>query len=170
VPLQQITLACGGLSSFTCPLRVSLLQFVSLCGEAQPASSFLLIVGAFPSATLNDWSSDLAGASYSGQATTFAWANEICADDYQERGIVLASMNMWNNVINAWWPLLFYRATDAPQFKTGMITMICVCIATLAVTYAVWYLEKREIRKTVDHGRDALAVTDEKEDKVGYQN
>jgi len=79
-------------------------------------------------------------------------------------------MNMWNNVINAWWPLLFYRATDAPQFKTGMITMICVCIATLAVTYAVWYLEKREIRKTVDHGRDALAVTDEKEDKVGYQN
>jgi len=51
---------------------------------------------------------DIAGASYVGQATTFAfvsiflfvnpfisphsWANEICADDDQERGIVLASM------------------------------------------------------------------------------
>ena len=35
---------------------------------------------------------DLAGASYAGQATTFAWANQICADDDQERGIVLASM------------------------------------------------------------------------------
>jgi ACS family pantothenate transporter-like MFS transporter len=34
----------------------------------------------------------LAGASYAGQATTFAWANEICFDDNQERGIVLASM------------------------------------------------------------------------------
>ncbi|GLB33663.1 putative MFS general substrate transporter [Lyophyllum shimeji] len=67
----------------------------------------------------------IAGASFAGQATTFAWANQICADDDQERGIVLASMNMWNNVINAWWPLLFYRATDAPRFKKGMIAMIC---------------------------------------------
>ena len=34
----------------------------------------------------------VAGASYAGQATTFAWANQICADDDQERAIVLASM------------------------------------------------------------------------------
>ena len=34
----------------------------------------------------------LSGASYAGQATTFAWANQICADDDLERGIVLASM------------------------------------------------------------------------------
>ncbi|KAI0306958.1 major facilitator superfamily domain-containing protein [Multifurca ochricompacta] len=86
----------------------------------------------------------LAGASFSGQATTFAWANQICADDHQERAIVLASMNMWNNVVNAWWPLLFYPATDAPRFHKGMITMIFTCAATLVVTYLVWYLERRE--------------------------
>ena len=34
----------------------------------------------------------VAGASYAGQATTFAWANQICADDDQELAIVLASM------------------------------------------------------------------------------
>ncbi|KAG6911707.1 hypothetical protein DXG01_007957 [Tephrocybe rancida] len=89
----------------------------------------------------------IASASYAGQATTFAWANRICADDDQERAIVLASMNMWNNAINAWWPLLFYKATDAPRFTKGMIAMICVSVATLGVTWLVWYLEKREKAK-----------------------
>ncbi|KAK7695529.1 hypothetical protein QCA50_000165 [Cerrena zonata] len=88
----------------------------------------------------------LAGASYAGQATTFAWANQICADDDQERGIVLASMNMWNNVINAWWPLVFYPATDAPRFTKGMWAMIGMSIATLLITWLVWYLERREKR------------------------
>ncbi|PCH41303.1 MFS general substrate transporter [Wolfiporia cocos MD-104 SS10] len=88
----------------------------------------------------------IAGASYSGQATTFAWANQICADDAQERAIVLASMNMWNNVINAWWPLIFYRATDAPRFARGMWAMIGTAIATLLVTFFVWYMERREKR------------------------
>ncbi|KAL0949665.1 hypothetical protein HGRIS_009703 [Hohenbuehelia grisea] len=89
----------------------------------------------------------LAGASYAGQATTFAWANQICADDDQERGIVLASMNMWNNVINAWWPLVFYPATDAPRFRKGMFAMIGTAIATLAVTALTWALERREKRQ-----------------------
>jgi MFS transporter, ACS family, pantothenate transporter len=51
---------------------------------------------------------------------------------------------MWNNAVNAWWPLLFYSATDAPRFKKGMIAMICVCAATLGVTWLVWYLERRD--------------------------
>ncbi|THG95512.1 hypothetical protein EW026_g6158 [Hermanssonia centrifuga] len=74
----------------------------------------------------------------------FAWANQICADDDQERGIVLASMNMWNNVINAWWPLVFYPATDAPRFTKGMWAMIGTAIATLGVTALVYVLERRE--------------------------
>lgn len=54
--------------------------------------------------------------------------------------------SMWNNVINAWWPLVFYPATDAPKFTKGMWAMIGVSIATLAVTWVVWYLERREKR------------------------
>ncbi|KAF8915895.1 MFS general substrate transporter [Mucidula mucida] len=92
----------------------------------------------------------IAGASFAGQATTFAWANQICADDDQERGIVLASMNLWNNVINAWWSLVFYPATDAPKFHKGMIAMICASVATLGATWLVWYLEKRENRMKDD--------------------
>jgi MFS transporter, ACS family, pantothenate transporter len=53
---------------------------------------------------------------------------------------------MFNNVVNAWWPLLFYSASDAPRFKKGMITLICVSVATLGITAVVWYLERREKR------------------------
>ncbi|KAF5369748.1 hypothetical protein D9758_001190 [Tetrapyrgos nigripes] len=53
---------------------------------------------------------------------------------------------MWNNVINAWWPLVLYPATDAPRFHKGMIAMICVSVATLGCTWLVWYLERREHR------------------------
>ena len=96
----------------------------------------------------------VAGASYAGQATTFAWANQICADDHAARGVVLASMNMWNNVVNAWWPLVFYPATDAPAFTKGLWAMIGTALATLAVTWLVWYLERREKRLK---SRDAQA-------------
>jgi ACS family pantothenate transporter-like MFS transporter len=53
---------------------------------------------------------------------------------------------MWNNVVNAWWPLVFYSATDAPKFHKGMIAMLCTCVATLGVTWLVWFLERREWR------------------------
>lgn len=58
--------------------------------------------------------------------------------------IVLHLNSMWNNVINAWWPLLFYAASDAPRFRKGMIAMICTCVATLGATALVWALERRE--------------------------
>ncbi|KAF9469023.1 major facilitator superfamily domain-containing protein [Collybia nuda] len=126
----------------------------------------------------------LAGASFAGQATTFAWvstnevqkknhltshsifyrwANQICSDDYQERGIVLASMNMWNNVVNAWWPLLFYPATDAPKFRNGMIAMICVSVATLGITGLVRYLERMEWRMQ----ERTLAINEKEVDDTG---
>ncbi|KAI0952598.1 hypothetical protein AcV7_008346 [Taiwanofungus camphoratus] len=108
-------------------------------------SSICIVIWSSPTG-LKFFAYYLAGASYSGQATTFAWANQICADDDQERAVVLASMNMWNNVINAWWPLVFYPATDAPKFKKGMWAMIGTAGATLLVTWLVWYLERREKR------------------------
>lgn len=44
----------------------------------------------------------IAGVSYAGQASNFSWANDLTRDDEQERGIVLASMNLWSNAFNAW--------------------------------------------------------------------
>lgn len=58
----------------------------------------------------------------------------------------LSLRSMWNNVINAWWSIVFYPATDAPKFHKGMIAMLCICAATLGATYLVYYLEQRENR------------------------
>ena len=46
-----------------------------------------------------------AGAGYAGQASNFAWANQACEEDDQLRAIVIASMNMFSNVLAAWWGL-----------------------------------------------------------------
>ncbi|KAG9317604.1 major facilitator superfamily domain-containing protein [Chiua virens] len=63
---------------YMCVCCTTACQSASSCGVAPPGLKFFAYY--------------IAGAAYSGQATTFAWANQICADDDQERAIVLASM------------------------------------------------------------------------------
>ncbi|EJD00933.1 MFS general substrate transporter [Fomitiporia mediterranea MF3/22] len=147
------TLVCATWTDYT-RKRWPVLVYMSI---ACIVSSILILVWSTPIAA-KFFAYYLSGASYAGQATTFAWANQICADDHQERAVVLASMNMWNNVINAWWPLLFYAASDAPRFKKGMIAMICTCIATLGVTALVWWLERRERRRTKRARKEEMEV------------
>lgn len=71
--------------------------------------------------------------------------------------------SMWNNVINAWWPLVFYPATDAPRFTKGMWAMIGVSVATLFVTWLVWYLERREKRIKYTH---ETSLNDDNEERT----
>ena len=83
---------------------------------------------------------------------------------------------MWNNVINAWWPLVFYPATDAPRFTKGMWAMIGTAIATLLVTALVYYLEQREKqeRRAVEEEcgpeYDRKEPEDEKKEGKEYHN
>jgi ACS family pantothenate transporter-like MFS transporter len=66
-----------------------------------------------------------AGSVYACQATFFAWAND--AMRYEEdslRAIVIASMNMGSNVINAWWQIVFYSADMAPDFMVRTLHTI----------------------------------------------
>lgn len=65
---------------------------------------------------------------------------------------------------------MFYPATDAPRFTKGMWAMIGVAIATLGVTWLVWWLERRE--KRIVAGRREESVGDnsrinEKGDREG---
>lgn len=85
----------------------------------------------------------IAGVSYSGQATFFAWANIVCQNDLEERSIVLGSMNMFNNAVNAWWSLLFYAATDAPKFRKGCWAMIATAVSSIFVVCCIRFLQVR---------------------------
>lgn len=63
----------------------------------------------------------IAGSVYACQATFFAWANDAMRfEDDTFRGVVIASMNMTSNVINAWWAIVFYSANYAPDFTVGL--------------------------------------------------
>ncbi len=78
---------------------------------------------------------------------------------------------MWNNVINAWWPLVFYPATDAPKFTKGMWAMIGVSIATLGVTWSVCFLERREKRLRSSPQDDIYPSPEERKDgQMGGQD
>jgi len=67
-----------------------------------------------------------AGSVYACQATFFAWANDVLR--YEEdslRAVVIASMNMGSNAINAWWSIVFYGANFAPYFVSNVQIAMC---------------------------------------------
>ncbi|GJJ11500.1 hypothetical protein Clacol_005733 [Clathrus columnatus] len=160
------TLICATLTDATrSRARWPVLVWFSICCLV---ASIILLTGPVANPVgLKFFAWYISGASYAGQATTFAWANQICHDDDLERGVVLASMNMWNNVVNAWWSIVFYPATDAPRFQKGLYAMIGACIGTLLVTYIVWYLERREserVRRRVSVESDRYGSAGQVED------
>jgi len=88
-----------------------------------------------------------AGSVYACQATFFAWANDaLRGQEDSLRAVTLASMNAFNNAINAWWSIVFYSADMAPWFTRGMWAMIATSIALIlwaaGLTYITWKDEK----------------------------
>ncbi|OAX77303.1 hypothetical protein ACJ72_08401, partial [Emergomyces africanus] len=89
-----------------------------------------------------------AGSVYACQATFFAWANDVMRyKDDAMRSIVIASMNMGSNVVNAWWALLFYSADQAPWFTKGMWAMIACSIAMAIWTAGIVYFSARDEKR-----------------------
>ncbi|PMD37533.1 MFS general substrate transporter [Hyaloscypha variabilis F] len=98
-----------------------------------------------------------------------SWANEVCSNDNEERAVVLASMNMMNNVLAAWLPLLVWNQVDAPKYHKGFITATCTSIVFVIASVAVAILQKREDREKSESVEEGLgsereAVQEWKED------
>lgn len=90
-----------------------------------------------------------AGAVYACQATFFAWCNDAMRGvDARQRSVVIASMNMGNNAVNAWWSILFYGAEMAPRFTRGMWAMIGCSVALVGWTGAIVWMTRREARRS----------------------
>lgn len=100
----------------------------------------------------------LLGVSYAGQASFFAWANVVCATDLQERAVVLASMNMFSNAVNAWWLILFYSADTAPEFRKGGYAMIATIIASVVVAGLIRYLQLRDEKVQVAADDESMGL------------
>jgi len=104
-----------------------------------------------------------AGSVYACQATFFAWANDVLR--YEEdslRAVVIASMNMGSNAINAWWSIVFYGANFAPYFTRGMYAMIAVSIAMAIWTaLLVWMHIRTEKRREANQGITHIATKEQ---------
>ncbi|CAD6918362.1 unnamed protein product [Tilletia laevis] len=119
-------------------------------------SAILILIWDIPFAA-KFFAFSLAGIGYAGHGSNFAWANDVMRDDDQERAMVLASMNLWSNVVNSWWSIVLYPATGAPRFKKGMIALICVAVVTLIITLATRHLDVRERKRCRDDAVSRLS-------------
>ena len=91
----------------------------------------------------------LDGVSYAAQTISFSWANVVCADDLQERAIVISSMNMMGNTMNSWWSIVFFAADTAPRFRNGAIALISSAAATIFVVGTIAYLQLRDDKRKI---------------------
>lgn len=71
--------------------------------------------------------------------------SEICSADAEERAIVLGIMNALGYAVNAWLPYLVFPAVDAPEFHKGFVFSSLMFVAQAAITWAVWFMHRREL-------------------------
>ncbi|EXJ86549.1 hypothetical protein A1O3_03502 [Capronia epimyces CBS 606.96] len=92
----------------------------------------------------------LAGTADGIAAIIYAWANEICAHDAEERALVVSAMNTIGNTFGAWIPLLVWKTVQAPRYLIGYCWTIAldVCmLIMLVVLNQFWKREKRANRE-----------------------
>lgn len=77
------------------------------------------------------------------------WAHEICADDNEERAIVVASMNEMAYVLQAWLPLLVWPQIDAPEYQNGFTTVTVLSVALICVGIGTRILHEKQRRRYV---------------------
>lgn len=79
-------------------------------------------------------------------AVFYTWANEICADDNEERAMVISSMNGMQYAVAAWLPIVIFPQTMAPTFRRGFPATFGFVTATLLVIAFIQTLVVRERR------------------------
>lgn len=60
---------------------------------------------------------------------------------------MLGLMNAFGYAFNAWLPLLTYPTTDSPRFKKGFVFTSVAFVAQFAITWLVWWFQRRELRQ-----------------------
>ena len=67
--------------------------------------------------------------------------------DAEERAIVLGIMNAFGYAVNAWLPYLVFPAVEAPEFHKGFIFSSVMFVAQAGITWLVWFMHRRDVRK-----------------------
>ncbi|KAK4622663.1 Pantothenate transporter FEN2 [Fulvia fulva] len=103
------------------------------------------------------------GAQYAGQMIAFAWANDLTRNDDAKRAVVISSMNLFSVAVYLFWSLLFYNATQAPDWYEGSCAMIAMGCFLFVVTIVSYILQRRQ-EKQEDEAIERFVVPAEKVD------
>ncbi|KAI1862829.1 uncharacterized protein JN550_009976 [Neoarthrinium moseri] len=115
-----------------------------------------LLLGAIPNGILAAWPASiplkeaafLLSSIHLMTAVFYTWANEICADDNEERALVVSSMNGMQYAVDAWMPIVIFPQTMAPTFRRGFPAtfgfVLAAILAVLLIRFLVYREEKQE--------------------------
>ncbi|KAJ5934834.1 pantothenate transporter [Penicillium verhagenii] len=91
----------------------------------------------------------LLGTTFAPQAVWYSWMADVTSHDFQLRAITTGFMNSFDFAFVTWWPLIFYPATDAPNFRKGYIASLVTGALTLPFIALITYLEKRDTARGI---------------------
>ncbi|KAF7886821.1 uncharacterized protein EAF02_003468 [Botrytis sinoallii] len=95
-------------------------------------------------------------------AVFYAWANEICAGDSEERAIVISSMNGLQYAVAGWLPIVIFPQTEAPTFRRGFPATFGFVITALLAILLIQFLHTRELKQTAEmNHEDTEAINSE---------
>lgn len=119
---------------------------ISLTAALNAFAAIVLAVWSAPDG-LKFFAFFLAGTADAIAAIIYSWANEICADNAEERAVVIAAMNTIGNTFGAWIPLFVWKTTDAPRYLIGyswtVALDVCMVLALVVLRW-FWIREKRQ--------------------------
>lgn len=106
----------------------------------------------------------LNGCQYASQTVVFAWANALTRSDDAKRGVILGAMNTFAIAVYMFWSLLFYSATQAPDWREGSIAMMCMGAALFFTIFGCCLARRESKDINVIDAADTEASIGGKED------
>ncbi|KAL3482084.1 major facilitator superfamily domain-containing protein [Aspergillus californicus] len=114
-----------------------------------------LIYGLLPNGILAFWPASLALKEFAFltigvqlmTAVFYSWANEVCADDNEQRAVVISSMNGFQYAVAAWLPIVIFPQTMAPSFRYGFPGTFGLVIAAIISVVVIQLLVLRDRRR-----------------------
>lgn len=105
--------------------------------------------------------------------TSYTWASEVCADDNEERALVIGSMNGFQYAVAAWLPIVTFPQLDAPTFRKGFPSTFGLDIAAIiCVLVTQWFVVRHARQKQLDAATSDVqsATQDSKDDNYQHSD
>ncbi|KAJ6060700.1 hypothetical protein N7444_002554 [Penicillium canescens] len=114
------------------------------------------ILGLIPNGILAAWPSSIPLKEFAFLTTNvqlmtavfYTWANEVCADNNEERAVVVSSMNGFQYAVAAWLPIVIFPQTMAPTFRYGFPATFGLVIAAIFGVIVIQLFVLRDSKKT----------------------